>query len=191
MLSGEITRNQSGLFARSTWTHLNATPFWAITIVARRKQGQRLKEARVTPPFALAGATASEASAMVMARRDRGRAEGADHPSLACYDVLLELQRAPGGRLRPHEIGRRLLLAQPNVSRLIDRLEHAGPVTQNPCPEDGRGRHVAITPAGRAFRRRMWPAYRAAVERHLGARLESVRAAETLAALLARLAEPP
>ncbi|MCL4802432.1 MAG: MarR family transcriptional regulator [Burkholderiales bacterium] len=111
-------------------------------------------------------------------------------PPLAWYDVLRELQRAPGGRLRPHEIERRLLLAQPNVSRLIDRLEHAGLVQRCPCPEDGRGQHVAITKAGRALRRRMWPVYRAAIQRHLGARLESARAAETLAALLASLAEP-
>ena len=110
---------------------------------------------------------------------------------LAWYDVLRELQRAPGGRLRPHEIERRLLLAQPNVSRLIDRLEHAGLVQRCPCPEDGRGQHVAVTQAGRALRRRMWPVYRAAIQRHLGARLESERAAEALAALLASLAEPP
>lgn len=106
-------------------------------------------------------------------------------PPLAWYDVLRELQRAPGGRLRPHEIEQ-----QPNVSRLIDRLEQAGLVERCPCPEDGRGQHVVITPAGRALRRRMWPVYRAAIQRHLGARLESARAAETLAALLASLAEP-
>lgn len=111
-------------------------------------------------------------------------------PSLAWYDVLRELQRAPGGQLRPHEIERSLLLAQPNVSRLIDRLEHAGLVERRACLEDGRGQHVAITPAGRALRRRMWPVYRAAIQRHVGARLENERAAETLTALLARLAEP-
>ena len=42
-------------------------------------------------------------------------------PPLACYDVLLELERADG-TLRPFELEREMLLAQYNLSRLIDRL---------------------------------------------------------------------
>src|SRR6478752_7510203 len=47
-------------------------------------------------------------------------------PPLGWYDVLWELVRAPDGRLRPFEIEERTLLAQYNLSRLIDRLETAG-----------------------------------------------------------------
>ena len=49
--------------------------------------------------------------------------KAADCPPLAWYDVLLELVRAPQGRLRPFEIEKETLLAQYNLSRLLDRLE--------------------------------------------------------------------
>src|SRR5256885_12172319 len=44
-------------------------------------------------------------------------------PPLAWYDVLLELTRAPDGRLRPFELEKETLLLQYNLSRLLDRLE--------------------------------------------------------------------
>src|ERR1044072_7173083 len=47
-------------------------------------------------------------------------------PPLAWYDVLLELSRAPEGRLRPLEIEKVTLLAQYNLSRLLDRLGKEG-----------------------------------------------------------------
>jgi DNA-binding MarR family transcriptional regulator len=112
--------------------------------------------------------------------------KAAGFPPLGWYDVLLELRRAEDGRLRPIEIEGRLLIAQHNVSRLIDRLEKAGHVAREPCEEDGRGQMVAITEAGRALVKSMWPVYAAAIERHVGAKLDEDEAAR-LAALLARL----
>lgn len=96
-------------------------------------------------------------------------------PPLGWYDVLLELRRAPAP-LRPLELEGRLLLAQHNVSRLIDRLEAAGYVERQPCEEDGRGQVVALTADGRDLLKRMWPTYRAAIQRHVGARLSSEQA---------------
>ena len=49
-----------------------------------------------------------------------------------------------------------------------------------------RGQIVAITKSGRALVRRMWPSYRAAIARHVGARLSEDEAAR-LAALLGKL----
>lgn len=114
--------------------------------------------------------------------------KAAGFPPLAWYDALLELERADGGSLRPGELERRMLLAQYNVSRLVDRLARAGYLERRPCPADRRGTELAITPAGRALLRRMWPAYAAAIERHLGARLDEREAAE-LGSLLGRLAD--
>src|SRR5919205_4446165 len=74
--------------------------------------------------------------------------KAAGFPSLVWYDALLELGRAEGGRLRPYELERRMLLPQYSTSRLIDRLERAGFVERLICPEDGRGHVVAITIAG-------------------------------------------
>jgi DNA-binding MarR family transcriptional regulator len=108
-------------------------------------------------------------------------------PPLAWYDVLLELRKAPDGRLRPLVIEERLLLAQHNVSRLIDRLEKAGYAERHPCPLDGRGQEIAITPQGRALLSQMWPVYAGAINRHLGARLDGDAEAGDLARLLEKL----
>ena len=107
-------------------------------------------------------------------------------PPLAWYDVLLELSRADGGGLRPFALEQELLLAQYNLSRLVDRLEKAGLIERRTCPEDGRGQIVAITRSGRALVKRMWPIYRAAIARHVGAKLSEDEAAR-LAALLGKL----
>jgi DNA-binding MarR family transcriptional regulator len=57
------------------------------------------------------------------------------------------------------EIEQRLLIAQHNVSRLIDRLETEGLVRRESCSADGRGQIVRIKPAGRSLLKRMWPVY--------------------------------
>ena len=92
-------------------------------------------------------------------------------PPLAWYDALLELTRAENGALRPLDLEKAMLLPQYSTSRLVDRLEKAELVTREPCPGDGRGQLVVITPAGRALQRRMWDTYAAAIERHVGAKL--------------------
>lgn len=97
-------------------------------------------------------------------------------PPLAWYDVLLELERAGGPGLRPFELERAMLLAQYNLSRLIDRLEAAGHVERIACEDDGRGHLIAVTASGRAMRRRMWPVYARAIEQAIGRHLA---AAET------------
>ncbi|HEX2492565.1 MAG TPA: MarR family transcriptional regulator [Steroidobacter sp.] len=111
--------------------------------------------------------------------------KAAGFPPLAWYDVLLELSRADAG-LRPFALEQALLLAQYNLSRLLDRLEKAGCIERRTCAEDGRGQIVAITPSGRALIKRMWPTYRAAIARHLGAKLSEDEAAR-LASLLGKL----
>ena len=109
-------------------------------------------------------------------------------PPLAWYDVLWELERAGEAGLRPFEIEVRMLIAQSNISRLIDRLEKEGYIERRPCEEDGRGQHVVITPLGREMRRRMWPVYARALREAVGRRV-SQREATTLESLLAKLAD--
>lgn len=99
--------------------------------------------------------------------------KAAELPPLAWYDVLLELERAGDHGLRPFELERAMLLAQYNLSRLIDRVEQAGYVERKLCSDDGRGQRVVITDAGRALRRQMWPTYARAIERAVGARLSA------------------
>lgn len=112
--------------------------------------------------------------------------KAADLPSLGWYDVLLELSRAEGGRLRPYEIEQRTLLAQHNLSRLLDRMDKSGLVVRELYAEDGRGRWVVITDAGRAMQARMWKVYAPAIKRHVGDKLD-VAQSDQLANLLSAL----
>jgi DNA-binding MarR family transcriptional regulator len=124
------------------------------------------------------------ASTSVMAAVEAdGKAAG--FPPLEWYDVLWDLERAGSG-VRPFEMEGRLLLAQYNLSRVIDRMCRAGYVEKRPCEIDGRGQVLFITEEGKALRRRMWPIYSAAMQRHIGARLEPGEA-EVLSNLLAKL----
>jgi len=106
-------------------------------------------------------------------------------PPLAWYDVLWELARSEDGRLRPYEIEERTLLAQYNLSRLIDRLEKEGLVRRETFASDGRGRWVVMTDAGRTLRERMWIVYARSIETHIGCRLAESEA-KTIAGLLDR-----
>jgi DNA-binding MarR family transcriptional regulator len=112
--------------------------------------------------------------------------KAAGFPPLAHYDVLLELTRAPNGRLRPFEIERQTLLAQYNLSRLLDRLEQEGLIARAPCDDDARGHWVAISEAGRTLQAGMWKTYAKAIQRHVGDKLDD-RSARKLGDLLERL----
>jgi DNA-binding MarR family transcriptional regulator len=107
-------------------------------------------------------------------------------PPLVWYDVLLEVERAGGKGLRPFEIERAMLLAQYNLSRLIDRIERAGYVERRNCEDDGRGQMIVVTERGKALRRQMWPIYARAIGTAIGQSL-SPSEAETLAGLLGRI----
>lgn len=113
----------------------------------------------------------------------------AGFPPLSWYDVLLELSRAPMGALRPVELEKQVLLPQYGLSRLIERLVEAGLVRRGICEVDKRGLFVEITDAGRELQKKMWNAYSAAIERHIGSKLSDAEAAK-LAALLDRLGLP-
>ena len=107
-------------------------------------------------------------------------------PPHAWYDVLWELDRAGADGLRPFELERQMLIAQSNISRLIDRLVEHGYVERKPVEEDGRGQRVVITAAGREMRKRMWPVYARAISDAIGQRV-SEREAANLSGLLSRL----
>jgi DNA-binding MarR family transcriptional regulator len=111
----------------------------------------------------------------------------AGFPPLGWYDALLELRRAGASGLRPLELEGHLLLAQHSISRLVDRLEAARYLERRPCPDDRRGQILVLTQAGRDLLTAMWPVYRGAIQRHVGAKLSSDADAEQLSQLLGRL----
>ena len=110
----------------------------------------------------------------------------AGFPPLAWYDALLELSRAPSGEMRPVELERQMLIPQYSASRLIDRLVEEGLAARRECKVDKRGQFIEITEAGRELQKKMWSAYSAAIEKHVGSKLTDADATK-LCALLDRL----
>jgi DNA-binding MarR family transcriptional regulator len=87
------------------------------------------------------------------------------------YDVLFNLTRQEGRRLRIRDLSRHLLLTQPSVSRMVDRLVAKGLVTKESDPGDGRGTFVCLTDAGYALFRRVAVSHAESINRHVGAAL--------------------
>src|ERR1700685_3459555 len=110
----------------------------------------------------------------------------AGFPPLAWYEALLELSRAPSGEMRPVELEKQMLIPQYSTSRLIDRLVEEGLAARRECRSDKRGQFVEITEAGRELQKKMWNAYSAAIEKHVGSKLSDAVAAK-LCGLLDRL----
>jgi len=90
---------------------------------------------------------------------------------LTWYDVLLELNAAPGRRLRMQDLGQRAVISRTRVSRVVDELEAAGHVSREPNPDDGRSSFATLTDEGRRVFRRAVPRYLEAVRRHFAAHL--------------------
>jgi DNA-binding MarR family transcriptional regulator len=77
-----------------------------------------------------------------------------DEVSLTEYDVIFNLYRQPGRAARIRDLNRLLLLSQPSVSRLLDRLVGRGLVVKRRDPDDARGTIVELTEHGaEVFRR--------------------------------------
>ena len=107
----------------------------------------------------------------------------AELPPLAWYDVLWELEKAPDGRLRMHEIADHTVLSRSNLTRLADRLENAGLIEREICADDRRGAYCVITRTGRQMRARMWPVYQKGIEKLFAAHVSADEARSMTAAL--------
>jgi len=88
------------------------------------------------------------------------------------YDVLFNLTRQPEHALRIRDLNRHLLLTQPSVSRLVDRLVHRELVTKESDPGDGRGTIVRITDPGYALFRRVAVVHAESIRNRVGGVLE-------------------
>lgn len=65
------------------------------------------------------------------------------------FAVLVELSESDASTVRPYELGRSLRWEQSRLSHQLGRMERRGLIRRIPCPEDGRGSVVELTPAGR------------------------------------------
>ena len=59
--------------------------------------------------------------------------------SLPEYEVLVQLTEAPGGRVRPVQLGQDLNWEQSRLSHLLTRMNRRGFVAREDCPGDARG----------------------------------------------------
>ena len=101
------------------------------------------------------------------------------------FDVLAALRRAgePFERT-PLELAAHTMITTGGMTKRIDRLERAGLVSRRVSQTDGRGRIVALTPAGRALIDKAFTAHMAN-ERRLLDQLDPADAAQ-LEAILTR-----
>ncbi|WP_174565484.1 MarR family winged helix-turn-helix transcriptional regulator [Rhodococcoides yunnanense] len=88
--------------------------------------------------------------------------------SLREYDVLFTLGNCPSHRLRLHDLNNEILLSQPSLSRLCERLEKLGYVAREPDPTDKRGTVIALTDDGLAVQREIGRKHAARIRRYVG-----------------------
>ena len=101
--------------------------------------------------------------------------------SMREYDVLYTLSKCDGPQ-RLSELGRHVLLSQPALSRLVDRLVERGLVGRCADPADARAAHLSLTDAGRDLQQRIGRRHGASVARAMAGALteEELTLLETL-----------
>ena len=107
--------------------------------------------------------------------------------SMREYDVLYTLSKCPEP-IRISELNRHVLLSQPALSRLVDRLADRGLVERWPDPADGRSVRLALTEAGRAVQHQIGRQHARGVARAMTAELDpaELRALQAICLKLAR-----
>lgn len=89
------------------------------------------------------------------------------------YDVLFNLSLEPDGQMRLRDLNRSILLAQPSLSRMVERLELSGLVTRHGDPDDKRGTVVELTAEGRRVQQSVGRRHVAHIRRLVGSALEA------------------
>lgn len=110
----------------------------------------------------------AHAAVVTPVNRDLERATGLP---VTWFEVLLRLARSEGHRLRMAELARQVGLSTSGLTRLVDRIEAAGYVQREACPEDRRGANAVLTAEGAAELRDAVPSHLESLEEHLAAPL--------------------
>ncbi|MFD6032472.1 MarR family winged helix-turn-helix transcriptional regulator [Cellulosimicrobium funkei] len=109
-----------------------------------------------------------------------------DGLTLREYDVLFSLTKGPDDGMRLRDLNAYILLSQPSLSRMVDRLAARGLVDRATPPDDARGTLVRLTSAGRDLQRTTGRAHARAIATYVGGALDDADLA-TLGELLERL----
>jgi DNA-binding MarR family transcriptional regulator len=105
---------------------------------------------------------------------------------LAWFEVLLRLARTPGERMTMTRLAEAVSFSSGGFSRVADRLEAAGLVTREPCPDNRRSTWAVLTDTGRATLHQALEVHAAGLQRQVFDHLDEAEAAE-LARLLRTL----
>jgi DNA-binding MarR family transcriptional regulator len=107
--------------------------------------------------------------------------------SMKEYDVLYTLSKCQEP-IRLSELNRHVLLSQPALSRLVDRLADRGLVGRGTDPRDARGVRLALTEEGKAVQRRIGRRHARSVAQAMLSELTAVelRQLEEICAKLAK-----
>jgi DNA-binding MarR family transcriptional regulator len=110
--------------------------------------------------------------------------------SLHEYDVLYTLSKCPTAQ-RLGELGRHVLLSQPGLSRLVERLVERGLVAKSPDPADARAALLSLTDEGHEVQSRVGRAHAHSVADAMSSRLTATQMSELagLASLLVPMEE--
>jgi DNA-binding MarR family transcriptional regulator len=107
--------------------------------------------------------------------------------SMREYDVLYTLSKCREP-IRISELNRHVLLSQPALSRLVQRLAGRGMIASSADAADGRGVRVSLTPAGRLQQAAIGRRHARSVARSMTAALsrDEIRQLEAICLKLAR-----
>src|SRR3954468_6037203 len=108
---------------------------------------------------------------------------------VSSYDVLVQLDEAPGGMLRMSHLADAVLLSRSGLTRLVTRLEGQGLIERQDCKNDARGAFAVITGEGRRRLNEARATHRAGVRERFLDRL-SERDQRALAKVWSRLLDP-
>lgn len=128
--------------------------------------------------------------AQVAVMRRLERADDWGELSMREYDVLFQLSLAPRQALRLRDLNEHILLSQPSLSRMVDRLAARGLVTREDVPDDARGVAVRLTDRGARTQKEIGRRHVRTIRQYVGRALgeEDLRALADLATRL-RLAQ--
>jgi DNA-binding MarR family transcriptional regulator len=109
--------------------------------------------------------------------------------SMREYDVLYTLSKCREP-IRLTELNRHVLLSQPALSRMVDRLAERGLIDRATDPADGRGVRLSLTADGRAVQRLVGRRHARSVAQSMLAGLTPAELRQ-LGELCAKLVQPP
>lgn len=98
--------------------------------------------------------------------------------SLDDYEVLLVTSRCPDQRIRLSSLAEATIFTRSGITRVVNRLEEAGLLRREGCPNDKRGSFAILTSAGKEALKTTWKVYARAVLNILSPCLSSSDARE-------------